>query len=87
MYSKLNDMNNNIIKIDLFVYDSPHFNHNDYNKFLDKLQKQRNANPIIFKQNELYKIDDYLTGNKPLKHYYTTPQGIIEFEKMINQNI
>ena len=87
MYSKLNDMNNNIIKIDLFVYDSPHFNRNDYNKFLDKLQKQRNAKPVVFKQNELYKIDDYLTGNKPLEHYYTTPQGIIEFEKMINQNI
>jgi hypothetical protein len=79
-------MNNNIIKIDLFVYDSPHFNKEDYHNFLNKLEKQRKAKPVVFEKNELHKIDDYLSGNKPLKHYYTTPQGIIEFEKMMNQN-
>ncbi len=51
-------MENNIIKIDLFVYDSPHFNQNDYYEFLDKLEKQRKAKPIVFEKNELQKIDD-----------------------------
>jgi hypothetical protein len=59
---KLYKMKNNIIKTDLFVYDSPHFNKEDYHKFLNKLEKKRKSKPIIFQENELHKIEDYLTN-------------------------
>ena len=55
-------MEKNIIKTDLLVYDSPHFNQNDYYKFLDKLEKKRKAKPIVFQENELHKIENYLTN-------------------------